>query len=228
MRILAVDTATQNCAVAIADDDRLMADVSILRKETHSKHLISAITAALTQAAIALTELDGFAVTIGPGSFTGLRIGISSVKGLAAATGKPVAGISSLDALASQATGSSGLVCPLLDARKGQVYFSKFRRIRNRFSRECEEQVASPQQVVKDIAEECLFVGDGAVVYRDFLAGRLGSLARFVSRDQNTIRADTVAVLAMARFKDADTLDSATLAPHYIRASDAEISLMKM
>ena len=146
MRILAVDTATQTCGVAVADDHRLMAEVTIVREETHSKHLINAIEAVLTQAATSLADLDGFAVTIGPGSFTGLRIGISSIKGLAAATGKPVAGISSLDALAFQTTVSSGLVCPLLDARKGEVYFSKFRRTGDRLNRESQERVASPRR----------------------------------------------------------------------------------
>ena len=101
MRILAVDTATRSCSVAVVDDRTVLAETTVMTDETHSKHLMCLIHQVIQISKIALEDLDGFAVTRGPGSFTGLRIGISTVKGLAASSGKPMVGISSLDTLAN-------------------------------------------------------------------------------------------------------------------------------
>ena len=110
MKILAVDTATKSCSVAIVDKDTLLAEVSITSKQTHSRHLMEMVNRAMGMSGLNISGLDGLAVTIGPGSFTGLRIGISSVKGLAMASGKPVVGISSLDVLAMQSNYSQYLI----------------------------------------------------------------------------------------------------------------------
>ena len=103
MRILAVDTATKSCSVAVTEKGFLAAELTTVSAQTHSKHLLKMIHSVINTAGITISDVDGFAVTIGPGSFTGLRIGISSVKGLAVALDKPVVGVSSLDALAQQA-----------------------------------------------------------------------------------------------------------------------------
>ena len=102
MKILALDTAAKSCSVAIVDKESVLAELTLCREQTHSKHLMEMINTTIELSGIIVSELDGFAVTRGPGSFTGLRIGISSIKGLAAATCKPLVGVSSLDALAMQ------------------------------------------------------------------------------------------------------------------------------
>ena len=102
MKILALDTATKTCSVALTDDGSLAAESTIIKNQTHTKHLMRLIHSVLEISGFGLSDMDGFAVTIGPGSFTGLRIGISTIKGLAQALGKPVVGISSLKALAWQ------------------------------------------------------------------------------------------------------------------------------
>ena len=224
MKILAVDTATKSCCVAIVDKDSLLAEITNVREQTHSKHLMDMINTAVDLSGLKLTDLDGFAVTRGPGTFTGLRIGISSVKGLAVASGKPVVGVSSLDALALQASLSPYLICPLLDARRGEVYFSRYRIKDGCLKKEIEEQVFPPEKAISGLHEACIFVGNGASLYQKAILDNLGELAHFAPSLQSTIRASTVAYLSVDRFENADTDDISMLVPNYIRKSDAEIN----
>lgn len=227
MKILAVDTATTSCSVAIVDKDTLLAEITNVREQTHSKHLMNMINTVIGFSGLSLSGLDGFAVTRGPGTFTGLRIGISSVKGLATASGKPIVGVSSLDALAMQVSLSSYFICPLLDARKGEVYFSRYRFREGSLIKEIEEQVFPPEKAVSDLNEECIFVGNGALLYQEMILNKLGESAHFAMSFQNTIRASTVAHLSMHRFIKADTDDIGMFVPHYIRKSDAELKLKR-
>ncbi len=227
MKILSVDTSTTSCSVAVVDQDSLLAEITNDREQTHSKHLMDMIHAVLGFSGIAFSDLDGFAVTRGPGTFTGLRIGISSVKGLAAASGKPVVGISSLDALAMQASNYPNLICPLLDARRGEVYYSRYSFQDGNLQKEIEEQVFSPEKAVVGIDEPCIFLGNGALLYRKTLLSKLGQLAEFAPSFQNTVRASTVAHLSMNRFKNADTDDIGTFVPYYIRKPDAVLNFKK-
>ncbi len=177
-----------------------------------------------------LSGIDGFAVTRGPGSFTGLRIGLSCVKGLAYALDKPVAGVSSLDVLAFQASAGwemddgSGTICPLLDARKKEIYFSRYGRKNGKLEKICDEIVMSPEALDGRIKGRCLFVGDGALLYKDLLKRLFKDSAVFVPPPQNYIRAHSVACLSLQRFSDNDADDLAGLVPRYIRQSDAELN----
>jgi tRNA threonylcarbamoyladenosine biosynthesis protein TsaB len=228
MIILAVDTSTTSCSVAVIDEDSLLAEATIVREQTHSKHLMDMVDSVVTLAGLSISELDGFAVTRGPGTFTGLRIGISTVKGLAVASGKPVVGISSLDALAKQCAYSSNLVCPLIDARKGEVYFARYRFSDGVLEKVTAEGVLPPAQAVSDITEPALFVGSGAVLYQEILLKKVGEQAYFAMSCHNTIRASTVARLGMGRFEQKDTDDVGMLVPDYIRQSDAELKLQRL
>ena len=225
MRILAVDTATKSCSVAVVQEKSLLAEITTARKQTHSKHLMEMINRALGVSGLTLSELDGFAVTRGPGTFTGLRIGISSVKGLSAASGKPIVGVSSLDALAVQVPYFPHIICPLIDARRGEVYFSRYRFRNGQLKKEADEQVFSPEKAIGDLDEACLFIGDGALSYRQTILNKMGTSAFFASSFQNTIRASTVAYLSMNKFKNDDTNDVDRFVPRYIRRPDAELNL---
>lgn len=224
MKILAVDTAVKSCSVAIVDKESVLVEFTLGIEQTHSKHLMCMINSAIELSGIIVSELDGFAVTRGPGSFTGLRIGISSIKGLAAATRKPLVGVSSLDVLAMQCFFSQYLICPLLDARRGEVYFSRYRFKRGILKKEIDEQVLPPGEAVCDINEACIFVGDGAFVYQKAIRDKLGTLAHFALPHQSTIRASTIANISMDRFKNNDTDDICSFVPFYIRKSYAELS----
>ena len=226
MRILAVDTATTSCSVAIVDKTSLLSEFTLAKEETHSKHLMDMIKAALRMSGHNFSDLDGFAVTRGPGSFTGLRIGISTIKGLVVASEKPVVGVSSLEALALQVSYSRDLICPILDARRGEVYFSRYRFLNGHLKKQTKERVAPPDQAVEDLNESCLFVGNGALLYKEMILEKMGELASFAPLIQNTIRASTMAYLSMAKFENNDTDDIEKILPYYIRKSDAELNLM--
>jgi tRNA threonylcarbamoyladenosine biosynthesis protein TsaB len=224
MKILAVDTATKSCSVAIIEAGSLCAELTTLRDQTHSKHLMELIHNGLGMSGIGAAELDGLAVVIGPGSFTGLRIGVSTVKGLAHALDKPVVGISSLDALAWQCADRSYLICALLDARKGEVYSATYRYSDDTLTPKSPEKASAPEAALEEIKEPCVFIGSGALLYRRNISALLGDLAHFVPENQNIIRASSVAFLSMERFKTHDTVAVADLAPRYIRKSDAELN----
>jgi tRNA threonylcarbamoyladenosine biosynthesis protein TsaB len=225
MKILAVDTTEKSCSVAIVDKKIPVAEMTLCLEQTHSKHLMSMINTAVTISGINMSDLDGFAVSKGPGSFTGLRIGMGSIKGLAAAKRKPVVGVSSLEALAMQGSFLSYPVCPLLDARKGEVYFSRYRFENNILKREIDEQVLPLDIAVGDICEPCIFVGDGASAYKDIIIKKLCDFAYFAPVCQNKIRASTVADISMAKFENNDTDELRGFVPSYIRKSYAELSL---
>ena len=224
MRILAVDTAAKSCSVAIMAAGSLSAELITLKDETHSKHLMELIHKVLGMAGFRVGELDGLAVTIGPGSFTGLRIGVSTVKGLAHALNKPVVGVSSLDALAWQCADRSHLICALLDARKGEVYSATYRFENDTLTQKSLENVTAPEAAVEGLKEPCVFIGSGAQLYRRNITTVLGNLANFAPEDQNIIRASSVGFLSMEKFKTHDTSEAAGLVPHYIRKSDAELN----
>jgi len=226
MKILSVDTATSSCSVAIVDKTSLLSEFTIGREETHSKHLMDMIKTALRISGLTFSDLDGFAVTIGPGSFTGLRIGVSTIKGLAVASKKPVVGISSLEALAFQVACSHDLICPILDARKGEVYFSRYRFLNGHLKKQTKERVAPPDTAVDDLDESCLFVGNGALLYKEMILDKMGEFASFAPMIQHTIRASSLVYLSMSKFENNDTDDIEKIVPYYIRKSDAELNLM--
>jgi tRNA threonylcarbamoyladenosine biosynthesis protein TsaB len=231
MKILAVDTATQHCSVAVCLDLTLLAETTLFRRQTHSKHLLEMIHQTISMAGIKLNEIDAFAVTRGPGSFTGLRIGLSCIKGLAYALDKRVVSISSLEILATQAMVNNSnnhlLICPILDARKKEVYFAGFRYLNNRLIQVNPEMVLSPENLTRQIEGPCLFIGDGAILYKDILANTFKHEAFFSPPQQNYIRAYTIAILAFDRFKKGDTDSLSSLVPQYIRKSDAERKFSK-
>jgi len=227
MKILALDTATKSCSVAVMNAGSLAAELITLNDETHSKHLMKLVRKVLGMASLRVGELDGLAVTIGPGSFTGLRIGISTIKGMAHALDKPVVGISSLDALAWQCVDRSFLICALLDARHGEVYSATYRFRDETLTRISREEAITPIAAAEGIKEPCIFIGNGAELYRGDITTKLGDCAYFAPEGQHIIRASSVGFLSMQRFKTHDTIDVAGLVPRYIRKSDAELNLGK-
>jgi len=223
MRILAVDTSTRSCSVAVVDGSDLLAEITSGNGRTHSRHLMAMIDSALELAGLNLSMTDGLAFTSGPGSFTGLRIGISTMLGLSAATGKPIAGISGLDALAMQAAAPDILICPLVDGRRNEVYCGRYRWVKGELVKETAEQVLSPESAISGLSTPALFVGNGAQLHRALIRNRLGDCARFALNCQNTLRASTVAWIGMKRFEIGDVDDIYSFEPMYIRKPDAKM-----
>ncbi|HTZ40153.1 MAG TPA: tRNA (adenosine(37)-N6)-threonylcarbamoyltransferase complex dimerization subunit type 1 TsaB [Syntrophales bacterium] len=224
MITLAIDTATKTAGVALLRDETLLVEYFFNLDVNHSETVLPAVHQGLARAGIDVDDVDLFALTLGPGSFTGLRIGASTVKGLAVATGKPVVGVSTLEALAYNAIGYTGLVCPLLDARKGEVYTALYRRNAEGFlDVVLEEQATTPRLFLSGIEGEILFLGDGLAVSGELIRQRFSQRAHFAPPNLQTIRASSVALLGRWRHGRGEQLDVISFVPRYLRRSEAEI-----
>jgi len=221
MNLLAVDTSTTSCSVALFNGDRLLAEAVYTAGKTHSRHLMSMIHRILEGCRCEPSDIGGIAVTRGPGTFTGLRIGISTVKGLAAATGAPVVGVSSLAALAFPFVLLDCPVVAMIDARRSEVYYTQYRWAGHPATR---VSVAAPETAAATLPENAILVGSGALLYREVFEDRCPRI-RFADTTQHVIRAASVGLLALKRFKqqDVDTIDD--LIPEYVRKSDAQIQM---
>jgi tRNA threonylcarbamoyladenosine biosynthesis protein TsaB len=228
MKILAIDTSQKTVSVAVVADEMLRADIFIKNGRHHSEILMPAVEQALRLAGLQPDEMDFFAVTIGPGSFTGLRIGAATIKGLALSTGKPVVGVSTLDALALNAVlvGRQMICCPMLDAQKNQIYTALYRPDTGpSLKRVTVEQVVDVDQWLEDLKGDIFFLGDGAVKYAQRIHARYASAACIAEGHQNHVRAAAAAVLARDQFLQGQRLDLLTFTPCYLRSSEAERSV---
>ncbi len=221
--LLAVDTATEICGIALAIDGRIETELILDRGVTHTRSVLSAIDAVLGIAGLSTEDIDAYAVTRGPGSFTGLRIGISTVKGLALATAKPLVGISSLEVLAHQASGRADLICPVMDARRREVYWTLYQRTAEGLTAIMEERVGAVAEMTACIDKECEFVGNGVPTYRHELKTSLKHPAHLTDQEGNALRPAVLARLAWQRLQRGETEDIRTFAPVYLRKSDAEL-----
>ncbi|OGP59728.1 MAG: tRNA (adenosine(37)-N6)-threonylcarbamoyltransferase complex dimerization subunit type 1 TsaB [Deltaproteobacteria bacterium RBG_13_61_14] len=223
MKILAVDTATLAGSVALTEDDQLLGEVTLELPRKHSERLMPSIAFLLEQHGLKPQELDGLAVDLGPGSFTGLRVGLATMKGLAFSLNKPLVGINSLEVLVENAAFAFGLLAPVLDARKGQVFTALFRgKGGGRPERESEDWAIEPEKLAERISEPVLLFGEGARVYRELLRGTLGERARFAPAGCDPLRALFLARLAWPRLLAGEGKDPDALTPRYLRLSDAE------
>lgn len=220
---LAVDTASTCCGVALFQGQSLIYEAAHLAGKTHSRHLMVMIETGLKQCAIAPQAIAEIAVSRGPGTFTGLRIGISTVKGLAMATGVSVIGVSSLAALVYPFADHEGPVVALMDARRGEVYYARYEAGARVRDGEAPEQVGPPDAIRPLLSEKTLLVGSGAVLYRDFFSS-CAPMVRFADDAMNNIRASTIGRMAMDPvFRRPAGPES--LLPRYIRPSDAQVSV---
>jgi tRNA threonylcarbamoyladenosine biosynthesis protein TsaB len=228
MRLIAIDTATPVCGVAIAHRGSVDVAVSLENSQTHTRTIMDTIISTLRFCDIDLQQIDGFVVTQGPGSFTGLRIGISTIKGLAMAMEKPMVGVSTLEALASQAHTECELICPMIDARRQQVYWAIYRRDKGALVPLVPEQVGPAEKAVEQIDGACCFIGNGAVAYRPALEPLVQRQCHWVSDDEGRMSPAAVARIGWRLFQSGQSVDPAYFVPIYLRKSDAEINAGKI
>jgi tRNA threonylcarbamoyladenosine biosynthesis protein TsaB len=222
MKILGIDTSTMMGAVGIVDGDSLIAELRTNIELTHSERLMMHIDSLLKSAHLTLADIDGFSVTLGPGSFTGLRIGITAVKAMAYATGKPIAGVQTLDVLADNLPYAKYQVCPILDARKKQVYAAIYKSTDTKRMTLMPGSVMTPEELAEKIEEPTIFLGEGAYVYREFFEGRLCCQAVFAPKSAGYPSGAAVAFRGLKDIQAGRVADPMSLAPSYIRKSDAE------
>lgn len=220
--VLGIDTATWTASVGLARDGKVLVEKLRHTTSSHGEHLLALIEAVLVEARAALSDISVIASSNGPGSFTGLRIGLSAVKGLAYAGGQKVVAVSTLEALARSVEEWEGLICTCLDARKREVYAALFHRADGKVDRLTPDVAIKPEMLPPMIPGRCLFVGDGAEVYREVIARCLGEGARFCS--QTHPRGGVVAQMGWERFCRGECDSPGTLAPVYIRLPEVKLS----
>jgi tRNA threonylcarbamoyladenosine biosynthesis protein TsaB len=216
VRLLAVETSTRAGGVALLEGERLRGEYVLDVSATHSERLMPAIDRLLGDAGWAAPDLQALAVAVGPGSFTGLRIGLSAVKGLALALGIPVAAVPTLDAIAASLPFSSLPVCPVLDARKGEVYTCRYRWDGTAMRREWEYLALTPDDLASRIDEPTILLGDGAHLVET-------PHARTAPAHRRGPSPGAVAVLGVERLARGDTVVASELVPIYLRPSEAEL-----
>lgn len=226
MRALAVDTSTSMAGIAVVDEQGLLAEYMLNDKKTHSQKLVPMLQEVLGSLKMTLADMDILAAVTGPGSFTGLRIGVTTVKSLAYAAKKPTAGIPSLDALAaSVGVSENTLVCPILDARNNQVYTALYRYrggIMENISGYMGVHVNELVSRVEDKDTNIIFTGDAISTHRDFLRIELGDRCSFAPGFLTQHMAASAANLALIQLQRGESIGSFDLKPFYLRQSQAE------
>ena len=229
MKIMAFDTSAKTASVCVAEDGALLGELNTNTKFTHSQTLLPMAQSLLNCLSLSFSDMDCFAVSTGPGSFTGLRIGIGAVKGLAYGLNRPCAGVSTLDALSRNLSGADGIVCPVMDARCGQVYTALFESTPGTIVRTTEDMAISIEELSKRLQKEkknVFLVGDGAELCYNNLKDRVCHvyLASNALRYQ---RASGVAAAAERLAASGQTVPAARLVPVYLRLPQAERERLK-
>ena len=226
--LLAVDTSTPAGSIAISRGETLVGELFLdLKAANHTDRLLLSISQLLSDCAMSIQDIAAFGVVVGPGSFTGLRVGLATVKGLTMATGKPVVGVSSLSVLAASVPFARYPVCVMVDARKQEVYSELFTCEKGHPQRIGTAVVADPERVVSNLEASTLFIGNGAVLYRSLILKHLGAKAHFAPWPFTAPRASLAASLLLEAYRQGEAIPLESLAPLYIRLSEAEIAMAK-
>lgn len=229
MKILAVDTSATAASVAVAEENKLIGEFSINTSLTHSQTLMPMIEGLLKNAGISIDDIEAVAVNAGPGSFTGVRIGVAAVKGLAFPKNLPCVSVSTLQSMAYNMLGANCIVCAVMDARCSQVYNALFRVKDCSVTRITDDRALSLSDLkleLQNINEKVVLVGDGAVLCSEYFGSELEnvSLAPFNRRIQT---ASSVALAAFEKLKNGETVSPAEIMPVYLRLPQAQRELNK-
>lgn len=225
MKILAIDSSGLVASVAVIEDANLLAEYTVNYKKTHSQTLLPMLDEIGKMIDLDLESIDAIAVASGPGSFTGLRIGAATAKGLGLALHKPLISIPTVDGLAYNLYGTDKLICPMMDARRNQVYTGLYAFEREQF------QIIKPQMavgvdeiigMVNEAGREVIFLGDGVPVYQTRIEELVKVPYSFAPAHLNKQRAGAVGTLAKEYYQDGKIEDASEHQPDYLRLSQAE------
>lgn len=224
MRVLALDSSGLVATVAIVDEEQMLAEYTVNYKKTHSQTLLPMLDEVIRMIALDVDSIDAIAVSGGPGSFTGLRIGSATAKGLGLAWNKPLIHIPTVDGLAYNLFGNTGLICPLMDARRNQVYTGLYYFAEQFEVVEKQMAVAVEELIVKlnERGEKVTFLGDGVPVYRETIEQKLKVPFAFAPAHMNRQRAAAVGVLGIRYLREGKTETAMEHQPDYLRVSQAE------
>ena len=225
MKILAIDSSGLVATVAVVEDEQMLAEYTVNFKKTHSQTLVPMLNEITNMIELDLSSIDAIAVAKGPGSFTGLRIGSATAKGLGLALSKPIIAVPTVDALSYNAWGTDMLVCPIMDARRNQVYTGIYafnNGVHHIIKEQCALAVEELCEALNELKREVLFLGDGVPVYQEQLERLLTIPYQFAPAHMARQRAGALGVLAFEYLKDGKTETAAEHKPDYLRLSQAE------
>ncbi len=225
MRILALDSSGLVATVAIVEDDQTVAEYTVNYKKTHSQTLLPMLDEIVKMTEFDLSTIDAIAVAGGPGSFTGLRIGAATAKGLGLALKKPLIHVPTVDGMAYGMYGVSGLICPIMDARRNQVYTGIYRFDNSEFEAVEEQMAVALDELIDKLnayGEKVTFLGDGVPVYKNQIDEKLCTEHHYAPAHLNRQRAAAVGALGMKYFAEGKTETAEEHRPDYLRLSQAE------
>ncbi|MFH0930655.1 MAG: tRNA (adenosine(37)-N6)-threonylcarbamoyltransferase complex dimerization subunit type 1 TsaB [Candidatus Zixiibacteriota bacterium] len=223
MKILGIDTATPILALGIVDEDKVLSEIRFNAGQTHAQILLPSIEKILKDSSLELQDLDGIALSIGPGSFTGLRIGLATAKGLCFASGKPLLTVPTLDGLVYFNRSLPYPLVPILDAKKNEVYSAVYNSREGVLERTSDYWVLSVEKLVAKIPEEVIFLGSGLEVFQDRLKELCGEKAHFLAGERNLPSGSSIACLGLEKFGRSEFEDLEKAEPLYLRSSEAEL-----
>lgn len=227
MRVLGIDTATWRASVGLVIGGAIVGEQSLSTTGNHAGVLLPLIDDVLRQAGCRVDDLDAIAVSSGPGSFTGLRVALSVAKGVACATRARVVAVSTLEALARTVVDRTGVICPLLDARKGEVYAASFESTAAGLKRLTADALVTPASLLDILPTPCVVLGDAVERYGALIASRLGARVTVLPFETHAPRGGVVAVLGGERLRAGQVADTHQLEPVYMRPSEAEVNVAR-
>lgn len=225
MKILALDSSGLVASVAIVEEDNLLAEYTVNYKKTHSQTLLPMLDEISRMIELDLESIDAIAVAAGPGSFTGLRIGSATAKGLGLALNKPLIGVPTVEALAYNLYDVPGFICPIMDARRRQVYTGIYSFEQHQMKTIKEQTAMGIEELAEELNQRnqpVIFLGDGVAVYRDTIKEKLTVPFDFAPVHLNKQRAGAVAALGARYYAEGKTESAREHQPEYLRVSQAE------
>ncbi|SHK67636.1 tRNA threonylcarbamoyl adenosine modification protein YeaZ [Clostridium cavendishii DSM 21758] len=224
MLVLSIDSSSNAATCAIVDETSVLAEIALTNKKEHSVLLMDLIDGLLKQCNLTIKDIDGFATSKGPGSFTGLRIGMATIKGLSFGSNKPCVSISTLQGLAFNVSHFNGLICPIIDALRNNVYCGIFKFTNGNLVSLTEEACLSLEEVinkVNELNEDVIFLGDGTLKHKNVLSEKVPK-ANFAVNNLNYTRASSIGSLGLELLQAGVHDDLNISAPVYLRKSQAE------
>ncbi|WP_142413217.1 tRNA (adenosine(37)-N6)-threonylcarbamoyltransferase complex dimerization subunit type 1 TsaB [Hathewaya massiliensis] len=226
MKILSLDSATESASCALLDDEKLLGEITFNYKKQHSIITMPMIDSLLKNTGTDIKDIDGFVVSKGPGSFTGLRIGMATIKGLSQGLNKPLISISSLDALAHNLAFSEGIICPIMDALRNNVYTALYKFEENKLVRLSDYMAIHIDELLEKLKKydsKVIFIGDGTYKFKDYLVEKTEGLnIGFAPTSLNLVKASSLGELGLNHLKNEEDENIFSMAPIYLRKSQAE------
>jgi len=222
LKILGIDTSSKFLNIALSEDESIIKEESYLLDRAHAIELVPRVKELLKKSRVPVNKIGAFVIGVGPGSFTGLRIGVSAVKGFGIASGKPCIGVSSMDTIACNAAGRGVDIVPVIDAKRGQVYAAIYRRNGKNITRASDYILLPIEKLMKKIKEDALFLGDGLALYKDKIKS-LNEKAAFLGEECWYPGAGNLIKLGFSKIKKAKKANLGRLKPLYLYPEDCQV-----